>query len=82
MCVLFAYGVACLLFYRGRKGTWQGILTAVSFWFALAAVSLAATGVARVSPDLLRIEVAYTFVASVVVGAIIGGVSRKLAERT
>jgi len=82
MCILFAYGVACLLFYRGRKGTWQGILTSVSFWFAIAAVSLAATGLARVSPDLLRIEAAYTFVASVLVGAIIGGMSRKLVERT
>jgi len=31
--------------------------------------------------DLLRIELAYTFLASAVVGAIIGGLSGKLTEQ-
>jgi hypothetical protein len=81
-CVLFAYGVAWLLVCRKRRGAWQGILTSVSLWFAIAAASLAATGLAGVSGDLLKIEAAYTFLASVVVGTIIGGSSGKLVERT
>jgi len=80
-CLLFAYGVAWLLACRKRKGIGQGILTSIFLWFAVAAASLAATGLAGVSGDLLRIEAVYTFVASVVVGAVIGGLSGKLVER-
>ena len=80
-CLLFAYGVACLLAYRRRRGAWQGILAATVLWFAVAAASVAAAGVAGLSSDLLRIEVAYTFLASVLVGAIIGGLSGRLVER-
>jgi len=81
MCLLFAYGVAWLLACRKREGAWQGILTSVSLWFAIAAASLAATGFAGVPGNLLEMEAAYTFLASVVVGAIIGGLSGKLVER-
>jgi hypothetical protein len=81
MCFLFAYGVACLLALRRREGTRQAILTSVLLWFAIAAASLAATGLAGVPGDLLRIEAVYTFLASLVVGAIIGGLSGKLVER-
>ena len=77
-CILFAYGVAWLLVCRGRKGVRQGIITAIFLWFAITAASLIATGLASVSPELLRIEAAYTFLASIVVGAIIGGLSGKV----
>jgi hypothetical protein len=82
MCILFAYGVAWLLACRGRKGVWQGILTSFVLWFALAAASLGATGLTEVPGDLFKIEAAYTFLASLLVGAIIGGLSGKLVERT
>ncbi len=82
MCILFAYGVAWLLVLRRRQGARQGILTSVFVWFAIAAASLSATGLAAIPWDLLRIETAYTFLASVVVGAIIGGLSGKLVEQT
>lgn len=72
-CFLFAYGVAWLLACRSRKGVRQGILTAVFLWFAITAAGLIATGLASVSVELLRIEAGYTFLASVVVGSIIGG---------
>lgn len=79
-CLLFAYGVAGLLACRKRKGTRQGILTSIFLWLAIAAASLAATGLAGVPGDLLKIEAAYTFLASVGVGALIGGLSGKLLE--
>jgi hypothetical protein len=81
ICLLFAYGVAWLLAVRGGKGIWHGILTSVFLWLAIAVASLAATGVAGVPSDLLRIEAAYTFVASILVGAIIGGFSSQVVER-
>jgi hypothetical protein len=80
-CLLFAYGAAWLLAWRRRKGIGQGILTSVSLWFAVAAASLLATGWSGIPGKLLRIEAAYTFLASVVVGAIIGGLSGKLVEQ-
>jgi Protein of unknown function (DUF1761) len=78
--LLFAYGVAWLLAWRGRKGVWQGIITSTFLWVALVVASLASTGWAGISVDLLKMEVAYTFLASVAIGAIIGGLSGKLVE--
>jgi len=73
-CLLFAYGVAWLVALRGRKGLWQGILAAVFLWGAVIVVTL--PGLAGVSRDLLSIEVGYTFLATIVVGAIIGGLEK------
>jgi len=79
-CLLFAYGVAWLLVCRGRKGARQGILTAGFLWIAIAATSLFATGLTGVSGELVSIEAAYTFLASILAGAIVGGLSGKLVE--
>jgi hypothetical protein len=79
-CLLFAYGVAWVLALRQREGARQGILTSISLWVAVAAASLAVTGLTGVPGDLLRIEATYTFLASVLVGAIVGGLSGKLVE--
>ena len=70
-CLLFAYGVAWLAALRGRKGPWQGILTALILWCAVILATL--PGLTRVSWDLLIIEAAYTFLATIVVGGLIGG---------
>ncbi|MBZ5596703.1 MAG: DUF1761 domain-containing protein [Acidobacteriia bacterium] len=78
--LLFAYGVAWLLTLGGRKGAGWGVLTATSLWAAVILASLLVTGVAGMPRDLLRIEAAYTLLASVVIGAIIGGLNGKLVE--
>jgi hypothetical protein len=78
VCFLFAYGVAWLLAYRGRRGMWEGILASISLWAALAAAGLIFTGWTGIPGDVLRIEIAYTSLASVAIGAIVGGLSGKL----
>ncbi len=79
-CLLFAYGAAWLFAWQGGKRARQGIITSISLWLAVAAASLLVTGWAGIPGDLLRIEAAYTFLASVVIGAIIGGLSGRLGE--
>jgi uncharacterized protein DUF1761 len=78
-CLLFAYGVAWLQTWFSRKGVWQGILSATVLWAALLLATL--PSMLGLSRDLLVIEVSYTFVATIVVGAIIGGLSGKLTLR-
>jgi hypothetical protein len=77
-CFLFAYGVAWLLVWSKRRGVWRGMMASLSLWFAVALVSLWATSLTGVSGELLRLEVGYTLLASVAVGAIIGGLSGRL----
>jgi hypothetical protein len=75
-CLLFAYGVAWLQTWLSRRGVWRGILSSAVLWTALLLVAL--PGLLNLSRDLLLIEVSYTLVAAIVVGAIIGGLSGKL----
>jgi len=75
-CLLFAYGVAWLQIWLSRRGVWQGILSAILLWAALMLVTL--PSIAGLSRDLLLIEASYTLIATVVVGAIIGGLSGRL----
>ena len=79
-CLLFAYGVAWLVALRGRKGLWEGILAAVFLWGAVIVVTL--PSLAGLSRDLLTIELGYTFLATIVVGALIGGLQKGLHELT
>ncbi len=72
ICFLFAYGVAWLLTLSGKRGVVRGIITSVSLWSVIALAGLAAAGVEGLSTELLKIEVTYTVLASVVVGAIEG----------
>jgi hypothetical protein len=79
--LLFAYGVAWLLAATRRPwGVWRGIMAGVFLWSALALAALLGTEVAGLPRDLLWIEVLYTLIASVIVGAIIGGLSGKLTQ--
>ena len=80
VCFLFAYGVAWLLACRGRRGVWEGIITSISLWAAVAAAGLIFTGWNGIPGDVLRIEISYTCLASVAIGAIVGGLSGKLVE--
>jgi hypothetical protein len=81
MPLLFAYGVAWLLTRSKQKGVMRGIVIAIGLWSAVALASLAGTRWAGISADLLKMEAAYTFLSSVVIGAIIGGLSGKLVEQ-
>ena len=78
VCCLFAYGVAWLLAYRGRRGVWEGIITSIFLWSAVAAASLVFGGWTGIPGDVLQIEISYTFLASIAIGAIVGGLSGKL----
>ncbi len=75
-CLLFAYGVAWLLAWFSRKGIWRGIFSSTLLWAAILLMTLPL--VVRLSRDLLLIEAGYTLVATIVVGAIIGGLSGRL----
>ena len=75
-CLLFAYGAAWLQTWLSHKGVWQGIFSSALLWATLVVVSLPL--LVNVSRDLLLIEAGYTLVATIVVGAIIGGLSGKL----
>jgi hypothetical protein len=78
--LLFAYGVSWLLAYSRLTGVWAGILASLLLWVSVAAAALLSTSVAGISTDLLKMETAYTFLASIVIGAIVGGLSGRLVE--
>jgi hypothetical protein len=75
-CLLFAYGAAWLLTWFSRKGVWQGILSACALWAAVLGGTL--PSILGLPRELLLIEAGYTLLATLVVGAIIGGLSGRL----
>ena len=78
VCLLFAYGVAFLVAYRGRRGMWRGIVISTLLWGAIAVLGVMGAAQARIAEDLLKLELGYTLLASLLVGAIIGGLTGKL----
>lgn len=76
VCLLFAYGVAWLLAVCHRKGVLQGLLMSVLLCGAVVAAT--GYGLARLPHDLLVIEAGYIVLATLSMGAIIGGLSDKL----
>jgi len=81
-CLLCAYGVAWLLAVFGRKGIGPGIVSAIFLWSAVAAASLRFVGWNGIPDNVLKIEVSYTFLASIAIGAIVGGLNGKLIAPT
>ncbi len=77
VCLLFAYGVAWLLTVCHRKGVLQGVLMAVLLCAAVVATSW--YGIARLPHELLVIEAGYAVLATLTVGAIVGGLYGKHA---
>ncbi len=73
-CLLFAYGVAWVLAARRRRGVMQGIAAALFLWAALALLSAVVPGWSGIPTALVRLELAYTLLASLIVGAVTGGV--------
>lgn len=78
--LLFAYGVAWLLAVSGQKGLRSGILISIFLWIALCVAILLTGSLAGISEHFLRLEAAYTILASIVIGASIGGLTGKLME--
>lgn len=76
--LLFAYGVAWVLALSKRIGLWHGLVTALILWAALAGVSLGTRDLAGIPAELLKLELAYTLLASALVGMVIGGLGGKL----
>ncbi len=76
VCLLFAYGVAWLLAVGDRRGIPYGILHAL--FLAIAVAVVASPNLGGLPTDLLFLELGYTLIAAIVVGAIIGGLSGKL----
>ena len=78
-CLLFAYGVAWLYTWLEHKGVWQGIFAATLLWVALMVVTL--PSMLGLSHTFLLIEAGYGLVATLLVGAIIGGLSGRMLLR-
>ncbi len=76
ICLLFAYGVAWLLALGHRKGVLQGVLMAALLCAAVAAMS--GYSIARMPHELLAVEAGYAALATLTVGAIVGGLYDKL----
>jgi uncharacterized protein DUF1761 len=76
-CLLFAYGVAWIMSWLRDRSLFLGIRVAVSFWLLMVAILLAVTRV-TIPNDLLWIEGIYTFLAALLIGAIVGGVPRRI----
>jgi hypothetical protein len=76
VCLLFAYGVAWLLTVCHRKGVLQGVLLAVLLCGAVVAAS--GYGLATLPHDLLLTEAGYAVLATLTVGAIVGGLYDRL----
>jgi hypothetical protein len=80
ICLLFAYGVAWLLAVSHRKGVLQGVL--MSALLSGAVIASSWYGIARLPHDLFLIEAGYTVLATLTVGAIVGGLYDKLVLRS
>lgn len=79
ICLLFAYGVAWLLALSHRRGVGQGVLMSALLCGSLMAMSW--YGIARLGHDLFVIEAGYIVLATLTVGAIVGGLYDKLVLR-
>jgi hypothetical protein len=80
VCLLFAYGVAWLLAVSHRKGVLHGVLMSALLCGAVIATSW--YGIARLPHDLFVIEAGYAVLATLTVGAIVGGLYDKLVLRS
>jgi len=76
-CLLFSYGIATLLAWQGKRSLWRGLQVSVSLWLVIAA-GLLVTNPLKVGPDFLKIEGGYSALAALLIGAIVGGVPRRI----
>lgn len=76
VCLLFAYGVAWLLAVTHLKGMIQGVLASLALCAAVVIASWYVIG--GLPHDLLVIEAGYAVLATVLIGAIVGGLFSRL----
>lgn len=76
-CLLFAYGVAWVMSWLGFRSLFRGLQVALALWMVMTAGLLATTRY-LVPQDLLWIEGVYTLLAALLIGAIVGGVTRRV----
>jgi hypothetical protein len=76
-CLLFAYAVASTMAWTGKRTLAHGIQIALSLWLVVALVLLVAGGL-QANHQLLWIEGGYTFAGSILVGALVGGLPRRV----
>jgi hypothetical protein len=79
-CLLFSYGVAGLLAWMGKRSLSRGIQVSVSMWLVIAGAVLLINHW-NVSSEFLWIEGGYTLLAALLIGAIVGGVPRRVFLR-
>lgn len=76
-CLLFAYGVAWVMNWLGARSIFFGIRVAISLWLVIAAALMVTTR--TVFPhELLWIEGVYTLLAALLIGALAGGLPRRV----
>lgn len=80
-CVLFAYGIAALLAWTKGKGVGRGLAIALGVWGVFLAICWSVGAFHGLSRFLLDLEIAYTFVGSLIIGSIVGGLSGKLVTQ-
>jgi len=76
--LLFAYGVAMVLTWIGRHGPIAGASVSILMWAVFVVEMFIFTDLAGLSPQLVRLELGYTFIAALVIGLTIGELNGKL----
>lgn len=76
-CLLFAYAVASILSWTGKRTLPHGVVVALSLWL-VAAVVLGVSGALQASHELLWIEGGFTFLGSLLVGVLVGALPRRV----
>lgn len=79
--LLFAYGIAWLLLWTEHWSLGRGFLVAVVSWAVIVGLIVALTGLIGISPDLFNIELGYSFLASMLIGIIVGGLDGRVLQR-
>jgi Protein of unknown function (DUF1761) len=76
-CLLFCYGVACLLGWLGTRTVGRGIQISLSLWLVITG-GLLVINRWSFGSDFLWIEGGYTILAAVLIGVIVGGLPRRV----
>ena len=79
--LLFAYGVAMVLAWIGRRGPILGAAVSILMWAVLVVALFAFTSLGSLSRDFVRLELGYTLIAAVVIGLTIGELNQKLFRK-
>lgn len=76
-CFLFAYAVASVMTWTGKRTVIHGIEIALSMWLVVAVV-LVVSGALQANRELLWIEGGFTFLGSLLVGVLVGALPRRM----